>query len=104
GPERSALLKEVEGRLNAVQIRSLRLEALNMDSGMAFEDIEQLTTPRDRRMRLFAKQTKMYVEAQKKANKELNKLIGMYEAFKQIISRDPKELGEGAGKIDKAKP
>lgn len=104
GPDRSAMLKEVEERLNAVEIRSLRLAALNMDSGMRFEDFEQLANPRDKRLRLFAKQTKLYVEAQRKANKELNELAGMYEAFKLILGKDPKEIGEGAGKLDKGKP
>jgi hypothetical protein len=104
GPDRSALLREVQERLNAVEIRSLRLAALNMDSGMKFEDFEQLANPRDRRLWIFAKQTKLYVEAQRRANKELNELARMYEAFKLIISRDPRELGEGAGVIDSAKP
>jgi hypothetical protein len=98
------LLKEVEQRYNAVEIRSLRLAALNMDGGMKFEDFEQLANPRDRRLQIFAKQTKMYVQAQKRANKELNELAGMYDAFKAILARDPKELGEGAGKLDRAKP
>jgi hypothetical protein len=104
GPDRSALLKEVEERLNAVEIRSLRLAALNMDGGMKFEDFEQLANPRDKRLWIFAKQTKLYVEAQRRANKELNQLAQMYEAFKLIIGRDPKELGEGAAVIDGAKP
>jgi len=104
GPDRRMLLKEVEQRYNAVEIHSLRLDALNMDGGMKFEDFEQLTNPRDRRLRIFARQTKDYVEAQRKANKELNELAEMYEAFKTILGRDPKELGEGAGKLDKGKP
>jgi hypothetical protein len=104
GRERRVLLKEVEQRYNAVEIRSLRLAALNMDGGMKFEDFEQLANPRDRRLQIFAKQTKMYVQAQKRANKELNELAGMYDAFKAILARDPKELGEGAGKLDRAKP
>lgn len=104
GHDRNALLKEVEARYNFVEIRSLRLAALNMDSGMKFEDFEQLANPRDRRLRLFAKQTKLYVEAQKRANKELNELVGMYEAFRLILGKDPKELGERAGILDKAKP
>ena len=104
GPDRNALLKEVQERLDAVEIRSLRLAALNMDGGMRFEDFEQLANPRDRRLLLFAKQTKLYVEAQKRANKELNELAGMYEAFKLILGKDPKELGEGAAKLDKGKP
>ena len=104
GHERRVLMKEVEQRYNAVEIRSLRLAALNMDGGMKFEDFEQLQNPKDRRLQIFAKQTKMYVQAQKKANKELNELAGMYEAFKEILGKDPKEIGEGAGKLDKAKP
>lgn len=104
GPERRALLTEVEQRYNAVEIRSLRLAALNMDGGMKFEDFEQLANPRDRRLQIFAKQTKIYVQAQRKADKELNELAGMYETFKAILGRDPKELGEGAGKLDRAKP
>lgn len=104
GPDRRALLSEVQERLNAVEIRSLRLASLNMDSGMRFEDFEQLANPRDFRLRIFAKQTKLYVEAQRRANKELNELAGMYEAFKRILGKDPKELGEGAAKIDLAKP
>jgi hypothetical protein len=46
----------------------------------------------------------VYVEAQRRANKELNELAGMYEAFKLILGKDPKDLGEGAGKLDRAKP
>jgi hypothetical protein len=75
-----------------------------MDGGMKFEDFEQLVNPRDKRLWIFAKQTKLYVEAQRRANKELNQLAQMYEAFKLIIGRDPKELGEGAAVIDAAKP
>lgn len=71
---------------------------------MKFEDFEQLANPKDKRLRIFAKQTKLYVEAQKKANKELLELVDMYEGFKQILARDPKELGEGAARIDLAKP
>jgi len=104
GPERNALLGEVAKRLNAVEIRNLRLAALNMDGGMKFEDFEQLATPKDRRLRIFAKQTKFFVEAQKKANKELIDLVEMYEAFKRILSKDPRELGEGAAKLDRARP
>jgi hypothetical protein len=104
GPDKRALLREVEQRYNAVEIRSLRLAALNMDGGMTFEDFEQLANPRDRRLQIFAKQTKLYVQAQRKANKELNELAAMYEVFKTILGKDPKELGEGAGKLDKAKP
>ena len=77
---------------------------MNMDSGMTFEDFEQLTNPKDKRLRIFAKQTKAYVDLQRRANKELSDLISMYEIFKQIIGRDPKELGEGAARLDKAKP
>jgi hypothetical protein len=104
GPDRRALLAQVEEQLNAVEIRNLRLAALNMDSGMKFEDFKQLINPRDRRLRLFAKQTKLYVDAQERANKQLVDLVEMYEAFKQILSKDPRELGEGAGKLDRAKP
>jgi hypothetical protein len=104
GPERRALLNQVEEKLNAVEVRNLRLAALNMDAGMSFEDFKQLSDPKDRRLRLFAKQTKYYVEAQEKANKQLLDLVEMYEAFKQILSKDPRELGEGAGKIDRTKP
>lgn len=104
GRERRALLAEVEQRYNAVEIRSLRLAALNMDGGMTFEDFEQLANPKDRRLQIFAKQTRIYVQAQRRANKELNELAGMYEAFKAILGRDPKELGEGAGRLDSAKP
>ncbi|MDA2914146.1 hypothetical protein MYX77_09345 [Acidobacteriia bacterium AH_259_A11_L15] len=104
GRDRKTLLREIEERLNAVEIRNLRLAALNMDSGMSLEDFQQLTNPRDRRLRIFTKQTKLYVDLQKKANKELLELIEMYGAFKRIIGRDVKELGEGAGKLDKAKP
>jgi hypothetical protein len=57
GPDRRTFLREVEERYNAVEIRSLRLAALNMDSGMTFEDFEQLANPRDRRPPIFAKQT-----------------------------------------------
>lgn len=104
GPDRKALLKEFEERYNAIEIRSLRLAALNMDSGMNFGDFEQLTNPKDRRLRIFAKQTKAYVDLQRRANKELSDLIEMYEIFKQIIAKDPKELGEGAAKLDRSKP
>lgn len=104
GPDRKRLLDEVESRLNKVEIQNLRLAALNMDSGMTLEDFRQLVSPKDRRLRLFSKQTKQYVDAQDKANKQLLDLVDMYEAFKQILSRDPRELGEGAGKIDRAKP
>ncbi|HLW83275.1 MAG TPA: hypothetical protein VKS20_14655 [Candidatus Acidoferrales bacterium] len=104
GPDRKALLKEFEERYNAIEIRSLRLAALNMDSGMTFGDFEQLTNPKDRRLRIFAKQTKAYVDLQRRANKELSDLIEMYEIFKQIIGKDPKELGEGAAKLDRSKP
>jgi hypothetical protein len=104
GPDRTALLKEFEQRFNAVEIRSLRLAALNMDSGITLEDFEQLANPRDRRLRIFAKQTKLYVDLQRKAIKELTELVEMYEAFKQIIGKDPKELGEGAARLDRLKP
>jgi hypothetical protein len=104
GPERDALLGEVAKRLNAVEIRNLRLSALNMDGGMNFEDLEQLITPKDRRLRIFAKQTKFFVDAQKKANKELMELLDMYEAFKRILSKDPRELGKGAAKLDRSRP
>ena len=104
GADRKKLLKEVEERLDAVEIRNLRLAALSMDGGMSFEDFEQLVNPKDRRLRLFSKQTRFYVQAQKKANKELLELIKMYEAFKRIMARDVRELGEGAGRLDRAKP
>lgn len=104
GPERTAMLAEVTQRLNAVEVRNLRLEALNMDGGMRFEDFEQLASPRDRRLRIFSRQTKNFVEAQKKANKELMDLVEMYEVFKQILNKDPRELGEGAARLDRAKP
>jgi hypothetical protein len=104
GPDRTALLREFVERMNAVEIRSLRLTALNMDSGMKFEDFEQLANPRDRRLQIFAKQTRLYVDAQRRANKELSELVEMYEIFKQIIGKDPKELGEGAAKLDRSKP
>ena len=71
---------------------------------MNFEDFEQLANPRDKRLLIFAKQTKAYVEAQRRANKELNELAGMYEAFKSMVGRDPKELGEGAALVDWARP
>jgi len=102
--DRKRLFSELNSRMNEVEIRCMRLAALNMDSGMTLDDFRQLANPRDRRLQLFAKQTKRYVELQERANKELRDLCEMYEVFKQIIGRDPKLLGEEAGKIDRAKP
>lgn len=82
----------------------MRLAALNMDSGMTLDDFRQLANPKDRRLQLFSKQTKRYVELQERANKELAELCEMYEIFKQIMGQDPKLLGEEAGRIDRAKP
>src|SRR5439155_2182090 len=96
GDDRKALLAEYTARMNEIEIRCMRLAALNMDSGMTLSDFRQLVTPKDRRLQLFAKQTKRYVEAQDRANKELHELCNMYDAFKQIVGRDPKPLGEEA--------
>ena len=104
GDDRKRLLGEFTSRMNQIEIRCMRLAALNMDSGMTLDDFRQLATPKDRRLQLFAKQTKRYVELQERANKELRDLCNMYEAFKQIIGKDPQLLGEGAGSIDRAKP
>jgi len=104
GSDRKKLLAEFTSRMNEIEIRCMRLAALNMDSGMTLSDFRQLATPKDRRLQLFAKQTKRYVDLQDRANKELHDLCDMYEAFKRILGRDPKLIGEGAGPIDRANP
>lgn len=104
GNDRNRLFSEFNSRMNEVEIRCMRLAALNMDSGMTIDDFRQLANSKDRRLQLFSKQTKRYVELQERANKELAELCEMYEIFKQIMGQDPKLLGEGAGRIDRAKP